>query len=135
MAITQRDYVLRAIEQLGQVVERVVDYVTKHEYEPALGAVDEAERALLGDQLGSLQKLDATSATLFLHNAERARGWALLIAQRAYLFGLMDRPDQARAEARRAEALYAAAERRGAQLGELDREARRRLEALGRDFS
>jgi hypothetical protein len=130
MGITQRDYVLRVIEQLAQVVERVAEYVTKHEYEPALGAVNEAERALLGDQVGSLHKLDATSATLFLHNPERARGWALLVAQRAYLFGLMERPEEARAEARRAEALYAAAERRGAHLGELDHEARRRL----RDF-
>jgi hypothetical protein len=132
MSITQRDYILRLIEQLGQVVARVMDHVTKHEYEPAMAAVDEAERALLGDQLRGLQKLDATSATLFLHNPERTRGWALLLAQRAYLLGLMERPGEARTQALRAEALYAAAERRGAQLGKLDDEARRRLESLTR---
>jgi hypothetical protein len=130
MSITQRDYILRVIEQLGQVVTRVVEHVTKHEYEPAMAAVDEAERALLGDQLRSLKHLDATSAALFLHNPDRVRGWALLVAQRAYLLGLMERPAEARAEALRAEALYVAAEKRGAQLGELDHEARRRLESL-----
>jgi hypothetical protein len=42
----------------------------------------------------------------------------------------MERADEARAEARRAEARYLAAERRGARLRELDQEARRELEAL-----
>jgi hypothetical protein len=130
MSITQRDYILRVIEQLGQVVARVMEHVTKHEYEPAMAAVDEAERALLGDQLRSLKGVDATSAALFLHNPERVRGWALLVAQRAYLLGLMERPAAARAEALRAEALYAAAEKRGAKLGELDHEGRRRLGSL-----
>jgi hypothetical protein len=130
MSIVERDYILRAIEELGQAIARVVALVADQKLDLALSAIDEAERALLGLDLGKLETADATTVSLLLHNPDRVRGWARLLAERASVLGMRGDAEPARRVARRSRALYAAAERRGAALSATDREAVERMAAL-----
>lgn len=127
MGVVRRDYILRLIEQLGRALARIASLVAERKYDDALQTIGEAERELLGDDLRSLSRLDATSAVLLLHSDDRALGWALLRAERARALELIGQLTEARLEAQRALGLFSAVERRGAELTEVHRAARTRL--------
>lgn len=127
MSVVQRDYILRLIEQLGRALARIAGLASSGRYDEALEAIDDAEQELLGDQLRSLTRLDATSASLMLHSHDRALGWAHLLAERARVLTLSGQEERAQTVAQRALALYAAAEHRGATLSEADRSIREHL--------
>jgi hypothetical protein len=130
VSIVQRDWVLDAIEQLGQALARIASLIADSKHEQALAVIEEAERALLGRQLMTLGRTDTTTAALLLHNPERVRAWALLLAERAYVLGTLGRQPDARVTARRALALYGAAQRKGTRVTEADRDRLERIKPL-----
>jgi hypothetical protein len=109
MPASREDYLLRMIQQLGEVLRRLRARLT--------GVVDAAEAAdvereataaiatLLGPQAMLLQQLDATSAVRLVGDAERVRLWVALMCVQADALRASGRADAADRLAGRASAL------------------------------
>lgn len=129
MSLVQRDFIRRLIAQLGEFLARLVALSDKKQLDEAIALVNETERELIGPLLGTIEEVDARTAAMLLGSADKLRLYALLVAERAKLFALAGRADEARRDARRSLELYRALGP-SAELAEADaaaREAARRL--------
>ena len=113
MPASREDYLLRMIQQLGEVLRRLRARLTG---EPAAGDIAEVEReagaaivTLLGPQAPLLQQLDATSAVRIVGAAERVTLWTAFMRVQADAQRASGRVDAADRLAARATALEQAA--------------------------
>jgi hypothetical protein len=130
VSVVRRDWVLDTIERLGEMLARITKLVAESKHDEALMVIEEAERALLGSQLVTLERSDATTAALLLHSPERVHAWALLLAERACVLATLVRQRDAHATAKRALSLYAAAQRKGVLLTDTDQDRLERIKQL-----
>ncbi len=113
MPTAREDYLIRLIQQLGEVLRRLRERLTGQtsgaeavEVEREAGA---AIGTLLGPQAPLLNQLDATSAARLLGDAERVRLWIALMRVQADAQRTGGRDDAAARSAARAAALEQAA--------------------------
>jgi len=111
--VSQRDIVLRWIEQLGLVVARLLRGPGEADLALAAEQVRAAITQILGPLHETIPRLDAASAAALLHDPDRIYGYARLLALQAAIEaagkvpGFEERRDRAAAMAR--EAVAAAA--------------------------
>src|SRR5687768_3175107 len=99
MPASREDYLIRMIQQLGEVLRRLRARLTG---EPAADDVAEVEReagaaigTLLGPRAPLLQQLDATSAVRIVGDAERVGVWIALMRVQADAQRMTGRVDAA----------------------------------------
>jgi hypothetical protein len=106
MGLFEKDYILRLLEQLAQMLAAIRALVAGGRSREALASIEQARRTLAGPLAASLERLDAASVVSML-GREKAAPYAELA--------------RLESEARRAEGDEAAALRAAARADEIER--------------
>lgn len=102
------DYLLRMVEQVFQLLRRIVRRQSELELPAALAEVGESIRAVLGPAAEVAERLDAATAVPLIADPTRAVLWARLLAARAELLAEAGDPAAAAAGRRAREVAGAA---------------------------
>src|SRR3954469_16777004 len=113
MAMAERDYILRMIQQLAQALARVLGLKKAGKLDEALDAVGETADGIFGPLLRTLDALDAQSAASLLGSREKITAYAALTAEEGSIHELQGDERRSRERARRALTLYLEAALRG----------------------
>ncbi len=127
MALRQRDYILRMIEQLAEAMARIVGARKAGDLHQARQLLRETADGLFGPLCGMLEKVDAASAAMLLADGEKIRAYAALVVEEANILEQEGELGRAKSLRRRALDLYLEAVAKKATLRESDHAAMRRL--------
>ena len=83
MAIVQRDYILRLIEEAAAALRRVLRLTADGEPAAAVREAQDAARALLGPMANALTAVDPATAAQLMGDPARLGAWAQLLAAEA----------------------------------------------------
>lgn len=83
MSIAERDFILRAIQQIGEALARIAGLRRSGQADVALLQVQQTLGSILGPMLSMIERLDASSAALMLSDPAKIRAYGLLIAERS----------------------------------------------------
>lgn len=106
MGMLERDYVLRAIQQLAQAIGRILGLKRAGRLEEALAEVGVAADAIFGTLRSALDAIDPQSAARLLASREKIEAYAMLTAEEASIRRLMGEAAQAARGELRALSLY-----------------------------
>src|SRR5262245_40995502 len=106
MSLHRRDYLLRQIEQLAEVLGAIVGLRVAGRYDEALQLVQQTTEGLLGPLASMVDRLDSASAARLLGGADRIGGYASLVAERAEVDEARGQGARAASGRRRALELY-----------------------------
>ena len=106
MSMLQRDYVLRAIQQLARAIGRILGLKRAGKLDEALEAVSVTADEIFGTMRTTLDAIDPQSAARLLASHERIEAYALLTAEEASILELMGDEPRAKSGHRRALSLY-----------------------------
>lgn len=123
MSIARRDYILRMIEQLADVLARAMGLRRGGKLDEAERLVRETADGIFGSTRGMLDALDAASAATLLSSPEKTRAYAALTAEMAEIHEARGQAAKARVVRRRALELYLESARGAGQIDERTREA------------
>lgn len=116
MAIVERDWVMRLVRQLAELLARVLRLIEQGRPDEAAAALEAACPSLLGVDYRPLLLVDSASAAALLGDPRKMAAFAQLLAADARVAAA--RPDEALARSRRQHALEMLLEAR--QRGALD---------------
>jgi hypothetical protein len=85
MGIAERDYILRMIERLGQMIAAILKKRRDGEPAEARRMLDDLRTEMFGGLGGALDAVDPTSVVGLAGDRERARAYAVLLALEADL--------------------------------------------------
>jgi hypothetical protein len=105
MAIVQRDYILRLIEQAAAALRRVLRLTADGEPAAAVREAQDAARALLGPMVDALTAVDPATAAQLMGDPPRLGAWAQLLAAEAAARRALDQETTADLAERRALAI------------------------------
>ncbi len=108
--MTQRDVVLRWIEQIARVVRRMLFGPGPPDLAAARTHIEDATNQLLGPLALLVPRLDVPSAAALLHEPDRIIALAILLELEASLIEAEGHPEQAAELRERAEAFRQAGE-------------------------
>ena len=83
MSVTEKDFILRAIKQIGDTIARIAGLRAGGQNDEALLMVQESVDGILGPMAKMIEGLDAASAAMLLESPDRIRAYGLLVAERA----------------------------------------------------
>jgi len=106
MSMLERDYVLRAIQQLARAIGRIVGLKRAGKLDEALEEVRVTADGIFGKVRSSLDAIDPQSAARLLASPEKIEAYAMLTAEEASIRELMGDAARTRRGERRALELY-----------------------------
>jgi len=127
MSITQKDLIVRMIQQLAEVFGRVVGLRRAGRLDEAAELVKATAQNLFGPLWETLQRLDASSAAMMLGSREKVSAAAMITQHWAELDDLRGDVWRAQAGYKRALELHLEAARLGADVDVATRSALRAL--------
>lgn len=83
MSITERDVILRAIQQIGDALARIAGLRRSGQADTALVEVNQTSGRILGPMASMVEKLDPQSAVMLLAEPDKIRAYGLLVAERS----------------------------------------------------
>jgi hypothetical protein len=130
MSITEKDYILRMIERLGQAIAAMLRKKREGEPGEARRMLGDLRAELFGGMGGTLDAVDAASVVGIAGGMERARAYAMLLAAEADLREDGEPRWAARARRRAIEVHLEACGRHPGDVRAEDRDAIARLAAV-----
>jgi hypothetical protein len=127
MSITERDFILRAIQQIGEALARIAGMRRSGRAEAALMEAQQTAAGILGPMASMVEGLDAQSATMLLAQPNKIRAYGLLVAERSAVHDALGDKSAALHDRLRALELLVAWMKMS---GNLDDEVRAALEGL-----
>lgn len=106
MGFVERDYVMRIVKQLGELLIRVLRLKKDQRYDEAAQAIEGGCLDLLGLEFGALAFVDSASCANLLGEPLRIRTFARLLEELADVHLAEGDEERARARARHAFELY-----------------------------
>jgi hypothetical protein len=103
MSFERKDYILRLIKELAQVIARLSGLKQQKKHDEALLLVRETSDAIFGPLRSIVESVDSISAAGLLGGGEKIVAYARLVAEEAAIHA--DRGDERRASAGRVRAL------------------------------
>jgi hypothetical protein len=126
MAQVDRDFVMRAVKQLAELLARALRLKREQKYDEAAQTLEGGCGDLLGFDFGALALVDSPSCAQLLGDAQRIRTFASLLEELADVHRAAGDEAKARARARHAHELFGEVLKRKAD----DAEAKAALERL-----
>jgi hypothetical protein len=83
MSITERDFILRAIQQIGQSLARIAGLRRSGKADVALMETQQTSGSILGPMAAMVERLDPSSAVMLLAEPKKIRAYGLLVAERS----------------------------------------------------
>ena len=114
MSITRRDYILRLIEQLAEMLGRIVGLRKSGKLEEAEKMVRAVGDGLLGSSRTMIDSVDSSTAANLLGSREKIAAYAALTVEEAEIAEARGQTSKAAGRRRRALELYLEASRLGA---------------------
>jgi hypothetical protein len=102
MGLVEKDYIVRLLEQLSQMVAAISAHMTGGRPHEALESIESARRALAGPLASALERVDASSVVALI-GADKARVYAELARLESQARAAFGEDGMARAAARRAD--------------------------------
>jgi alpha-ketoglutarate-dependent taurine dioxygenase len=127
MSLSQRDLMVRMIQQLAEAFGRVVSLKRAGRLDEAVQLVKETANGLFGPVWDTLQRLEPASAAMMLGSREKVSAYAMLTQHQSELDDLKGDVWKAQAGYRRALELHLEAARLGADVDTATRAAIRTL--------
>jgi len=116
MSMTQRDVILRMIQQLAEVFARVVGLKRTGRLDEAADLLKQTSNQLFGPVWDTLERLEPSSATMMLTGREKVSAYAMLTQHRAEIDDLKGDVWKAQAGYKRALELHLEAARLGSDV-------------------
>ncbi|MBL8953791.1 MAG: hypothetical protein JNK82_23650 [Myxococcaceae bacterium] len=129
MPVTDRDFVMRAVKQLAELLARALKLKCDEKYDEAAQTLEGGAGDLLGLDFGALALVDSASGAQLLGDVQRIRTFAQLLEELSAVHRAAGDEAKARARARHAHEMYGEALRRKADDAE-SAAGRERLRAL-----
>lgn len=101
--LQERDYVMRAVKQLADMLIRLLKLKTEKRYDEAAAMLEEACVSVLGIDFAALSLVDSPSAAGVLQTPDRVRIFARLLEELAQVY--LGDGDEAKARSRNRHAL------------------------------
>jgi hypothetical protein len=108
MSITERDFILRAIRQIGDALSRMRGFRKSEQLDDAWDEAQRTTAAILGPSASMIERLDPSSAILLLGDPARVRAYGLVVAERSTLQAARGNEREARMDRIRALEILAA---------------------------
>lgn len=102
MSITERDVILRAIQQIGDALARIAGARRSGQADVALLDARETSGRILGPMAAMVERLDPSSAVMLLAEPEKIRAYGLLVAERSAVYKALGQADSAQRDRVRA---------------------------------
>lgn len=102
MSITERDLLLRMIQQLGDSIAKIIGLRTGGQPDEALVLLQQTTDGILGPMAGMIDQVDSASAAMLLASPQKVRAYAWLVDERAKIRAAQGDDARARADERRA---------------------------------
>ena len=106
MGLVERDYVMRIVKQLVELLARALKLKTQKRYDEAAQTVEGGCGELLGVEFDTLALVDSASAAQLLGTFVRIRTFARLLEELSGIHRLDDDESHARTRARHAMEMY-----------------------------
>lgn len=126
MSMARRDYILRLIEQFGELLAKIMGLRKTGKLDEAEKLASETADGIFGSLRKMIDQVDPSSAAALLGSSEKLSVYAALTAEDAEIAAARGDPRRARARRRRALELFLEASRMGA----LDGPSRATVELL-----
>jgi len=127
MSITQRDLMVRMIQQLAEIFGRVVGLKRQGKLDEAQELLKQTATQLFGPVWDTLQRIEPSNATMMLASREKVSAYAMLTQHGAELDDLRGDVWKAQAGYKRALELHLEAARLGSDVDVVTRAALRTL--------
>ena len=106
MGLFERDYVMRIVQQLAELLARVLKLKAAKRYDEAAEAIEAGCPSLLGVDFAAIALVDSSSAAQLLSELSRIRMFARLLEELGDVYALEGNAAKARARDRHALEMY-----------------------------